>query len=50
MFAHILMNYDLKPFEERPQATWIGGNYVPPVQAAMQIRRKRGTATGLDRT
>lgn len=46
MLAYLLMNYDIKPLEERPPCNWIGKTMVPPTASTMEIRRKQGTSTG----
>ena len=40
MLVHLLINYEVQRIEERPQAMWLGGVYVPPVKATMKVRPK----------
>lgn len=30
MFAHLFMNYDIKPITERPVQIWVGRTSLPP--------------------
>lgn len=40
IFAHLILNYDVKHLQERPKAFWVGRNMVPPVAAAVEVRRR----------
>lgn len=40
MLAHILINYDIEPIEQRPHNTWIGGNRIPPTEATLRIKKR----------
>ncbi|PHH89526.1 hypothetical protein CDD83_5833 [Cordyceps sp. RAO-2017] len=44
IMAHLLLNYDLKSIPERPQPRWLGPVIIPPLDACIQIRRKRRPA------
>ncbi|TDZ16937.1 Cytochrome P450 monooxygenase gloP [Colletotrichum orbiculare MAFF 240422] len=39
--ANLLLNYDLKPLAERPKPKWIGVTVVPPVEAQIQVKRRK---------
>ncbi|KAL1880592.1 hypothetical protein VTK73DRAFT_5397 [Phialemonium thermophilum] len=41
ILAHLLRHYDLKPLAERPQPQWIGQTIIPPIQATIQVRRRK---------
>lgn len=41
--ANLLLNYDIKPIAERPQPQWIGVTVMPPVDAKIEIKRRKGT-------
>jgi len=43
VLAYLLENYEIKPLSERPKAMWLGSNIIPPVQAKIEIRRRKGT-------
>lgn len=42
--AHLLLNYDIKMLGERPQSRWIGSTAIPPLEACVEIRRKRAAS------
>lgn len=46
MLAYMLMNYDIKPLDEKPAFSWVGKTMVPPTASTMEIRRKQGTGSG----
>ncbi|KAF7551669.1 hypothetical protein G7046_g7655 [Stylonectria norvegica] len=41
IMAHLLLNYDIKMLDERPQPQWIGATIIPPLDARIEIRRKK---------
>lgn len=41
--ANLLLNYELKTLSERPKPQWIGVTVVPPVEAKIEIKRRKGT-------
>ncbi|OBR09569.1 Cytochrome P450 [Colletotrichum higginsianum IMI 349063] len=41
--ANLLLNYDLKPISERPKPQWVGVTVVPPMDAKVELRRRKGT-------
>lgn len=41
MFAFIVMNYDIEPFEKRPENSVFGAVVVPPVKATIRVRRRK---------
>ncbi|KUI67166.1 Ent-kaurene oxidase [Cytospora mali] len=43
LISYLLLNYDIKAQEKRPDPKWIGKAMVPPTDAIMELRRKRGT-------
>lgn len=43
VMAYLLENYDMKMLEERPRPKWIGATIIPPLEACIEIRRKKGT-------
>ncbi|KAL2147461.1 hypothetical protein VTI28DRAFT_9361 [Corynascus sepedonium] len=43
ILAYLVQNYELKPLAERPNSMWVGANFIPPVQATIEIRRRKGT-------
>lgn len=44
IMAAILLKYDIKMMDERPQPQWFGATIIPPLDACVEIRRKPGTA------
>lgn len=40
VFVYLLLNYDVKPYKERPVTKWMAGATVPPVGALLELRRK----------
>ncbi|KAH8760504.1 cytochrome P450 [Diaporthe sp. PMI_573] len=47
LVAYMLLNYDLKPLDERPPPSCIGRTMIPPTKATMEIKRKAGTSVTL---
>lgn len=47
LVAYLLLNYELKPLEERPPPSCIGRTMIPPTKATMEIKRKAGTSATL---
>jgi hypothetical protein len=43
ILAYLVQNYDIKPLAERPKTMWMGANIIPPVQAKIEVRRRKGT-------
>lgn len=43
ILAYFLQNYEVKPLAEKPKSMWLGVNAIPPVQAKIEIRRRKGT-------
>lgn len=43
ILAYLVQNYEIKPLPERPKAFWFGANIIPPVQARIEVRRRKGT-------
>lgn len=43
IMAYLLENYDMKPLEKRPQPQWLGATIIPPLDACIEIRRKKET-------
>jgi hypothetical protein len=43
ILAYLLKNYDIKPLAEKPKTVWVGPNMIPPVQAKIEVRRRKGT-------
>ncbi|KAK4166398.1 Ent-kaurene oxidase [Cladorrhinum sp. PSN259] len=41
ILAYMLHNFEMKPLKERPKPMWLGGTIIPPVQAQIEIRRRR---------
>ncbi|KAI5459413.1 cytochrome P450 [Mariannaea sp. PMI_226] len=41
IMAAILLNYDLKMIDHRPQPQWFGGTIIPPLDACVEIRRRK---------
>jgi len=41
ILAYLVRNYEIKPIAERPKPLWIGQTIVPPVQATVEIRRRK---------
>lgn len=41
--AYLLTNYEIKPIKDRPKPMWIGNTIIPPIQATIEIRRRKGT-------
>ncbi|KAF9734885.1 hypothetical protein PMIN02_001884 [Paraphaeosphaeria minitans] len=40
MFAHLFMNYDIKPLTERPVQKWVGRNRLPP-KVDIEVRSRK---------
>ena len=40
LFAYIIMNYDVQPFDHRPQNKIYGDSYVPSQTATIRVRRR----------
>jgi hypothetical protein len=40
MFGHLLIHYDVKPLEQKPQPMWVGSVQVPP-KAELELRRRK---------
>ncbi|CAM1505774.1 Fc.00g114110.m01.CDS01 [Cosmosporella sp. VM-42] len=43
IMAYLLLNYDIKMLDKRPQPQWIGGTIIPPLDARIEVRRKKDT-------
>lgn len=44
VIAHLLLNYDIAPFEgERPKPKWVGATIIPPVEVTIKVKRRKGT-------
>ena len=43
LLAYMVMNYEIQPLKSRPPNVWIGSTSVPPMKAALKVRRKEGT-------
>ena len=41
MLAFILMNYDVEPFEKRPENKVFGSVVVPPMKSTIRVRRRK---------
>ncbi|KAL2065895.1 hypothetical protein VTL71DRAFT_3565 [Oculimacula yallundae] len=41
LLAHIILNYDVKPFEARPANSYIAGTILPPMKATIAVRRRK---------
>ncbi|KAK5653359.1 hypothetical protein OQA88_9051 [Cercophora sp. LCS_1] len=41
ILTYLVRNYEIKPIKERPKPMWIGQTVIPPVQATMEIRRRK---------
>ena len=40
--AHMLLNYDIKYIESKPQKKWLGAIQLPDTGASITVRRKVG--------
>lgn len=38
--AELLLNYDFKMLETRPQPEWFGATIIPPLDVCIEVRRK----------
>jgi cytochrome P450 len=38
--AYLLLNYDVKRLPERPKIRWIGPQFLPPMDACIEVRRR----------
>lgn len=47
--ANLFLNYELRTLSERPKPQWIGVTVVPPVDAKIEIRRRKGTVKANER-
>jgi hypothetical protein len=43
VLAYLLNNYEIKPIPKRPTPQWLGQNIIPPLQAKIEVRRRKGT-------
>ncbi|KAF5628266.1 cytochrome P450 monooxygenase [Fusarium tjaetaba] len=43
IMAAFLLNYDIKTLEKRPKPQWMGATIIPPLDACIEIRRKKST-------
>ncbi|KAF4435310.1 hypothetical protein F53441_13543 [Fusarium austroafricanum] len=43
IMAAFLLNYDIKRLDQRPKPQWMGATIIPPLDACIEIRRKRST-------
>jgi hypothetical protein len=41
VLAYMFLNYDIKPIPERPKSQWMGSTIIPPLQACIEIRRRK---------
>jgi cytochrome P450 len=39
--AYLLLNYDVKRLPERPKIRWIGPQFLPPMDACIEVRRRK---------
>lgn len=42
LLAYIVLNYEIKPMDTRAPNLFMGGNVLPPMNATIQIRRRKG--------
>ncbi|POS76226.1 cytochrome P450 [Diaporthe helianthi] len=49
LVAYLLLNYDLKPLDERPPPSCIGRTMIPPTKSTMELKRKAGTCVTLSK-
>ena len=47
ILAYLTQNYEIKHLEERPKPMWIGQTIVPPLDAKIEIKRRKGTVSPL---
>lgn len=40
VMMHLITNYEVIPFPERPKNKWMAGGLMPPLSATMQVRRR----------
>lgn len=45
LIAYLLLNYDVKAQEKRPDPRCIGRAIIPPTDAKMEVKRKGGIGT-----
>jgi hypothetical protein len=43
VLAYLLNNYEIKPISVRPKPQWLGQSIIPPLQAKIEVRRRKGT-------
>lgn len=43
LLAHMLMNYEVQPLENRPLNVWYGSTSIPSAKATVKVRRKADT-------
>jgi hypothetical protein len=41
IIAYLVQNYEIKPIAERPKPIWIGQTIVPPIDAKLEVRRRK---------
>jgi len=41
ILAYLVNNYEIKPISERPKPQWLGQNIIPPLQAKIEVRRRK---------
>ncbi|KAK1759619.1 cytochrome P450 [Echria macrotheca] len=44
ILAYLVRNYEIRRIEQRPKPMWIGQTIVPPLEATIEVRRRKGTA------
>jgi hypothetical protein len=49
IFAHLLLNYDIKPLAEKPEKMWVIRFQVPS-QTYIEVQRRKSAWTPEDRT
>ncbi|ORY61698.1 cytochrome P450 [Pseudomassariella vexata] len=43
--AYIVMNYDIKHINKKPEVQWMGQTVIPPLQARVEVRRRKGSVS-----
>ncbi len=46
LLAYVVLNYDIEPLVERPKGSWVANVSLPPMKAAIQVRRRKDGGKG----
>ena len=43
VIAYLAMNYEMKQLPARPKVSWMGQTIIPPLDARIEVKRRKGT-------